>query len=189
METLEAQGDTVASRARARGRQAGQRRADRAAQPCARSRSAAGVVVLRGVGARDDQRARLGRRSVDHDLRDGRARARRETSAGASRCTRCWRRSAGGRARPSSRSSVADPLALCALALQDEGRTTAAARELARRADGGDDRRAPPGPCEHPRPARARRGRVAARARPGNSFSIVLPAGGLLELDHESDPR
>ena len=83
----------------------------------------------------------------------------------------------------------ADPLALCALALQDEGRTRLL---LANSRDA---------PMEvtvaglHPGPASIRDllvpGATASQPErgPGNSFSIVLPAGGLLELDHESDPR
>ncbi len=84
---------------------------------------------------------------------------------------------------------LADPLALCALALQDEGRT----RLLL-----ANSRNAPmdvtvaglsPGPASV-------RDLLIPDAEPAlphadedGTYHVVLPAGGLIELDHESDPR
>jgi hypothetical protein len=84
---------------------------------------------------------------------------------------------------------LADPLALCALALQDEGRT----RLLL-----ANSRNAPMNVTIaglHPGPASVRDLLIpeATSSQPGlgedGTFRVVLPAGGLLELDHESDPR
>jgi hypothetical protein len=84
---------------------------------------------------------------------------------------------------------LADPLALCALALQDEGRT----RLLL-----ANSRNAPM-PVTiaglHPGRASVRDLLVpeATSSQPelaeDGTFVVALPAGGLLELDHESDPR
>ena len=84
---------------------------------------------------------------------------------------------------------LADPLALCALALQDEGRT----RLLL-----ANSRNAPMTVTVgglSPGRASVRDLLIpdATSSQPGvgedGTFSVVLPAGGLLELDHEADPR
>jgi hypothetical protein len=84
---------------------------------------------------------------------------------------------------------LADPLSLCALALQDEGRT----RLLLANSRDAPMRVTVAG--LHPGPANVRDLLLPDAPAPqpelgaDGMFVVVLPAGGLLELDHESDPR
>jgi hypothetical protein len=84
---------------------------------------------------------------------------------------------------------IAEPLALSALALQDEGRT----RLLL-----ANSRNAPmpvsiaglsPGAASLRDPLLPDATESQPELRADGTYEIVLPAGGLLELDHESDPR
>ena len=181
-----------ATRSRRRGRSRTASRSASARSRCAtgaRAGSAAGVVVLRGLDARHDQRARDPQARPRSRSSRPRARARRATREDASRCTRCSRCSAAAPARPSPSVELADPLALAALALQDEGRT----RLLL-----ANSRNAPmPVSIAGLSPGAASIRDLlipeATASQPelhaDGTYEVVVPAGGLLELDHESDPR
>ena len=84
---------------------------------------------------------------------------------------------------------LADPLALCVLALQDEGRT----RLLLANSRDAPTQITIAGLFPGPAVVRDLLVPEATASQPGleedGTFVVVLPAGGLLELDHESDPR